>query len=256
MNLETELNFALELCDEIDKYTLSSFEDREFSVMTKADLTPVTEIDQETERRIRAAIEKQFPKDVIEGEEFGGQGTPGSRSWVIDPIDGTKNYLRGIPVWGTLIALCVDTQPVMGVISAPSLHRRWWASKNSGSFVNSREIHVSQLDDIKQIDASYGNIIQFKNAGYPNALDHMVEHFGRVRALGDFWSHMLVAEGAMECGIDPVCEAWDIAPIKIIVEEAGGKFTSLHGDDTVYKGSGVSTNGLMHEEILQIITKN
>lgn len=123
-----ELSFALDLCDEIDPYTLSSFEKREFSVMTKADLSPVTEIDHETERRIRAAIQKHFPEDTIEGEEYGGVHDDTKRTWIIDPIDGTKNYLRGVPIWGTLIALVVDGQPVLGVVSAPSLHRRWWAA--------------------------------------------------------------------------------------------------------------------------------
>lgn len=253
-DLEKELQFVLNLCDEIDQYTLSSFEKREFSVMTKADLSPVTEIDQETERRIRTAIEKEFPEDSIEGEEYGIESNQSSRSWIIDPIDGTKNYLRGIPVWGTLIALCVDGQPVLGVVSAPSLHRRWWASKGNGAYVNSKKITVSKIDELSMVEASYGNIIQFKNAGLPGALDRMVESFGRVRALGDFWSHMLVAEGVMECGIDPVCEAWDVGPIKIIVEEAGGTFTSIKGEDTIYGKSGVSSNGILHKQLMDVIT--
>jgi histidinol-phosphatase len=249
---EEELTFALNLCDDIDRYTLESFEKREFSVTTKADCTPVTEIDQETERRIRAALLEKYPDDAIEGEEFGTDVAGHSRVWVVDPIDGTKNYLRGVPVWGTLIALCVDDQPVMGVISAPSLHRRWWATKGSGAYLNGKQIHVSKVDDISMCEGSYGNYVGFVEGGYEHGVERLVNNLSRVRALGDFWSHMLVAEGALEVGLDPVCAPWDIAPVKIIVEEAGGKFTSFDGDDSFRKGSGISTNGLIHEELRAI----
>lgn len=248
-----ELDFLQSLCDEIDQYTLSSFEKREFSVTTKADCTPVTEIDQETERRIRTALEENFPQDGIEGEEFGTQTTGQSRVWVVDPIDGTKNYLRGVPVWGTLIALCVDDQPVVGMVSAPSLHRRWWATRGGGAFLNGKQITVSKVDTLAKSEASFGNITQFEAGGFPDGLDRLVENVDRVRALGDFWSHMLVAEGALECGLDPVCAPWDVAPIKIIVEEAGGTFTSFRGDDSFRKGSGISTNGILHDELREIV---
>lgn len=253
IDFDKELKFTLELCDSIDKYTHESFEKREFSVMTKADLTPVTEIDQETEKRIRQAIEDAFPNDGIEGEEFGRESTGTSRNWIVDPIDGTKNYLRGVPIWGTLIALCIDDQPVMGVISAPAITRRWWASKGNGAFVNSKEIHVSKIDDIEKTEASFGNLTQFVEGGYPNALNNLTNKISRARGIGDFWSHALVAEGALECGMDPICAPWDIAPIKIIVEEAGGKFTSFDGEDTIRGNSGLSTNGLLHDEFIALM---
>ncbi len=244
-----ELTFARELCDEIDQYTLSSFDKREFNVMTKADLSPVTEIDQETERRIRAAIKQRFPDDSIEGEEYGVETQANNRNWVVDPIDGTKNYLRGVPVWGTLIALCVDDQPVMGVVSAPSLHRRWWASVGNGAFVNGKQIHVSKIDEMDQVQASFGNMVHFAKG----ALDRLNDNIARSRGVGDFWSHMLVAEGAIDCGLDAIVEPYDIAPLKIIVEEAGGTFTSFAGEDSIRGGSAISTNGILHEKLRQIM---
>lgn len=253
MNFSKELKFALELCDEIDQYTLSSFEKREFNVMTKADLSPVTEIDQETERRIRAAINESFGQDSIEGEEHGVEKKENSRNWVIDPIDGTKNFLRGVPIWGTLIALCVDDQPVMGVVAAPSLHRRWWASVGEGAYLNHKQIHVSKVDELSQAQASFGNMSHFEPGGFPGGLDRLNGEIARARGIGDFWSHMLVAEGALDCGLDPIVEPYDIAPLKIIVEEAGGKFSSFAGENTIRGGSGLSTNGLLHDQISKIL---
>jgi len=257
MNSEfsNELDFALSLCDEIDKYTLESFESREFDVMTKADLSPVTQIDQETERRIRVAIKSSYPEDSIEGEEHGIEAKENSRNWVIDPIDGTKNFLRGVPIWGTLIALCVDDNPVMGVVSAPSLHRRWWASKGSGAFANGKKINVSQIDELEKAEASFGNLNHFEPAGFPDGIANLNKAIARARGVGDFWSHMLVAEGALECGLDAVVEPYDIAPLKIIVEEAGGVFTSLNGKDSIRDGSAISSNGILHEQLKQLFAK-
>ena len=248
----TELQFALDLCEEIDKYTLSSFESRQFDVMTKADLSPVTEIDREAETRIRKLIGKSFPHDSIEGEEHGVETKGNQRNWIIDPIDGTKNFLRGVPIWGTLIALCVDDVPVMGVVSAPSLHRRWWASKGNGAFYNGKQIHVSKVDHLDLAQASFGNMNHFGPAGFEGALDKLNEKIARARGIGDFWSHMLVAEGALECGLDAVVEPYDIAPLKIIVEEAGGRFTSLKGEDTIRGGSAISSNSILHEDLRTI----
>jgi len=250
-----ELDFALSLCDGIDEYTLESFESREFDVMTKADLSPVTEIDQETETRIRKAINDNFPDDSIEGEEHGIEVKGNSRNWVIDPIDGTKNFLRGVPIWGTLIALCVDDEPVMGVVSAPSLQRRWWASKGNGAFFNGKQIFVSKVDQLDQAQASFGNMNHFAPAGFPDGLENLNKAIARARGIGDFWSHMLVAEGALECGLDAVVEPYDIAPLKIIVEEAGGIFTSLMGNNTIRDGSAISSNGILHEQLQSLFVK-
>lgn len=248
-----ELDFALELCDQIDKFTLSSFEDREFNVTLKADLSPVTEIDQEAEKRIRDAIKSVYSNDNIEGEEHGIHEQQSERNWVIDPIDGTKNFLRGVPIWGTLIALCVDDVPVMGVVSAPSLGRRWWASKDSGAFLNNKRIHVSKVDSIDKAEASFGNMVHFEPAGFSGGIERLNNHISRCRGIGDFWSHMLVAEGALECGLDAIVEPYDIAPLKIIVEEAGGQFTSIKGENSIRGGSAISSNRILHEELRKLV---
>lgn len=249
---QKELDFTLQLCDQIDEYTLTNFENPEFSISLKADMSPVTEIDKETERRIREKIESEFPDDSIEGEEHGKKENANSRNWVVDPIDGTKNYMRGIPIWGTLIALCVDDQPVMGVISAPSLSRRWWATKDGGAFFNGKKISVSKIDDLANAQASFGNMVHFEQG----SLERLNENIYRARGIGDFWSHMLVAEGVLECGLDAVVEPYDIAPIKIIVEQAGGVFTSFTGENTIRGSSAISTNGILHDELRKIIAGN
>lgn len=248
-----EYDFINELCDEIDQFTLKRFKDRDFSVMTKADMSPVTEVDRETETKIREAILKTFPDDLIEGEEFGKDANTSSRTWIIDPIDGTKNFLRGVPVWGTLIAFCVDDVPTAGTASAPSLHRRWMGLKNSGSYINGEKMIVSNTKNLDEVQASYGDVTGFEEAGFKDALNNLNKYIWRARGMGDFWSHMLVAEGAIDLGLDTHVEPYDVAPIKLIVEEAGGHTTSFEGKESFREKTFVSTNGLIHDEIIKII---
>jgi histidinol-phosphatase len=235
--LTDDLRLALALADAADAITMRSFQST-FTVRTKADRTPVTEVDEAVERAIRATLERERPDDGIVGEEFGARGNA-NRRWIIDPIDGTKNFIRGIPVFGTLIAL--DGQ--VGVVSAPALHRRWWAARGEGAFCNDTAIHVSSIDAIGEAMLAGLEIDQ-----RVLALGRACKH---VRGFGDFWQHMLVAEGACEIAIDPVVAHWDVAAVQIIVEEAGGRFTTLGGDARADGGSGVSTNGVLHEQVLR-----
>ncbi|MEK6375424.1 MAG: inositol monophosphatase family protein [Acidobacteriota bacterium] len=241
--LTEDLALALALADAADAITMRSFQST-FTVRTKADRTPVTEVDEAVERAIRATLERERPDDGIVGEEFGARGTS-PRRWIIDPIDATKNFIRGIPVFGTLIAL--DGQ--VGVVSAPALHRRWWAARGDGAFCNGAPIRVSAIDRIGEAQLSYDDL-----SGGDNLLA-LLHACGRTRAFGDFWSHMLVAEGAVDIAVEPQVAHWDMAAVQVIVEEAGGRFTSYAGEPRADAGSAVSTNGLLHEEVLRWLNR-
>jgi len=235
--MNDDLALALKLADTADAISLRGFQSS-FTVRMKADRTPVTEVDEAVERAIREILERERPDDGIVGEEFGARGNA-ARRWIIDPIDGTKNFIRGVPVFGTLIAL--DGQ--VGVVSAPALHRRWWAARGEGAFCNGAAIRVSTVAALRDafiasIDPSY---------------DALLCACGRARGFGDFWSHMLVAEGACDIGIDPVVAHWDMAAVEVIVEEAGGRFTDYAGNARADGGSGVSTNGVLHDEVLRYL---
>jgi histidinol-phosphatase len=186
----------------------------------------------------------------VVGEEFGVQGS-GSRRWIVDPIDATKNYVRGIPVFATLIAL--DDQ--IGVISAPALYRRWWASRGTGAFRNGIAIRVSSIGTIAEAQLSYDDLAGFEKAGLGEQFLRLHRACGRTRAFGDFWSHMLVAEGAVDIAVEPEVAHWDMAAVQVVVEEAGGRFTNLRGERRADGGSGVSTNGLLHEEVLRWLSR-
>lgn len=230
--MNDDLRLALALADAADEITMRFFQSATLSVRTKSDRTPVSEADEAVERMIRGILATERPDDGIVGEEFGTVAR--ARNWIIDPIDATKNYVRGIPIFATLIAL--DDR--IGVVSAPGLQRRWWASRGEGAFCNGRPIHVSRIAEMEnaQADLPFGTEITRRCA--------------RVRCFGDFWQHMLVAEGATEIAYDPIVAWWDMAPILVIVEEAGGRFTNLAGEARADGGSGVSTNGLLHDEVL------
>lgn len=238
----SDLEFALELADIADAITVRHFQ-TSFSVRTKADRTPVSEIDEAVERALRERIERDRPGDSVVGEEFGREGTS-DRRWIIDPIDATKNYIRGIPVFGTLIAL--DGR--VGVVSAPALHRRWTAARGDGAFCNGRSIHVSPITSIHDAHLGYDSLKDFAD---DSAFVRLVRRCARTRAFGDFWTHMLVAEGALEIAIEPAVAWWDMAAVQIIVEEAGGRFSDLHGEARADGGSALSTNGLLHDEVLR-----
>jgi histidinol-phosphatase len=239
--MNDDLRLALALADAADAITLQHFQSATLSVRTKSDRTPVSEADEAVERMIRETLARERPEDGIVGEEFGA--SEGSRRWIIDPIDATKNYVRGIPIFATLIAL--DGQ--VGVVSAPALHLRWWASRGEGAFLNGRRIHVSNVATIEEAHISYDDL------AYDDRLVTLIRRCGRSRGFGDFWSHMLVAEGAIDIAFEPVVAWWDMAPVQVIVEEAGGRFTNLAGEARADGGSAVSTNGALHEAVLEAL---
>jgi histidinol-phosphatase len=236
-----DLRLALHLADLSDRITLAAFR-TSFAVRTKADQTPVSEIDERVEKTNRAELQRERPDDAVVGEEFGKRGG-GARTWIIDPIDATKNYIRGIPIFATLIAL----DGLVGVVSAPALNRRWWATKGAGAFCNGQPIHVSKVANLRDAQIGYDSVSDFRD---PERFLTLVNQCGRSRGYGDFWIHMLVAEGATEIAVEPAVSWWDMAAVQIIVEEAGGRFTSLAGEARADRGSGVSTNGILHEAVL------
>ncbi len=251
MDLSTELTFALELADVADEVTMAGFRSRDLEVTTKPDMTPVSEADREVERRLRDRIADKRPDHAVLGEEFGLSG-PGEWTWIIDPIDSTKNYVRGIPVFATLIALTRAGRAEVGVVSAPALKRRWWASRGDGAFVNGEQINVSAVEDLGDAQLSINSLLDFDKHGFAEGGRRLSEACWRTRGFGDFWSHVLVAEGGVDISAEPVVSAWDLAALQVIVEEAGGRFTDFSGVATYEGGSAISTNGLLHDEVVGI----
>jgi len=252
--MNDDLQLALSMADESDILTLRGFRSPSLVVRTKSDRTPVSEVDETVERMIRSHLKRERPDDAIIGEEFGA-GDPADRRWIVDPIDATKNYIRGIPVFATLIALEQRGRLTVGVVSAPALHHRWWAVAGGGAFCNGRQISVSSVDDIAHAQLSYDSAVDYDRVGLTDNFLALARRCGRTRAFGDFWSHMLVAEGAAEIAIEPEVSFWDMAAIQVIVEEAGGRFTDLTGDPRADGGSGLSTNGLLHDEVLAMVQR-
>ena len=256
-DLSADLGLALRLADIADTITMRGFRSTDLVVHTKPDLTPVTEIDQAVERQLRAIVESEHPDDSILGEEYGEEGgashTGAPRRWIIDPIDGTKNFVRGVPVWATLIALASGDDIMLGVVSAPALGRRWWAATGHGAFsqgledARPRRLTVSGVRDL--VDAS----VSFSDpTGWPaGALDRLHEATWRMRAYGDFWSHLLVAEGAVDIAGEPELNLWDIAALVPIVTEAGGRITSYTGGPP--RDSALTTNGHLHGAALRML---
>jgi histidinol-phosphatase len=260
--LDADLTFALRLADTADTITMRGFRSADLVVRTKPDLTPVTEIDQAVERQLREIVEAEHPDDSILGEEYGEERsdvsadshTAATRRWIIDPIDGTKNFVRGVPVWATLIALASEDDIMLGVVSAPALGRRWWAATGHGAFsqgpedAQPRRLTVSGVRDL--IDAS----VSFSDpTGWPaGSLDRLHEATWRMRAYGDFWSHLLVAEGAVDIAGEPELNLWDIAALVPIVTEAGGRITSYTGG--VPLDSALTTNGHLHDAALGMLS--
>ncbi|MGV0741777.1 histidinol-phosphatase [Mycolicibacterium sp. XJ870] len=248
-----DMTLALALADQADKLTMDRFGAMDLRVETKPDLTPVTDADRGAEEALRASLADARPGDTVFGEEFGGTTTLTGRQWVIDPIDGTKNFVRGVPVWCTLIALLTDGVPVVGVVSAPALARRWWAAQGQGAFGSfggvTRTLAVSGVKDLASASLSYSDL----TTGWDDRRERFVEltdAVWRVRAYGDFWSYCMVAEGAVDIACEPEVKLWDIAPLDILIREAGGAFTSIDGADGPHGGSALATNGLLHEAVL------
>jgi histidinol-phosphatase len=253
-----DLALALELADLADELTLARFRATDLVVESKPDLTPVTEADRAVEEVLRARLAVARPADGVIGEEFGASGHAGRR-WIIDPIDGTKGYVRGIPVWSTLVALSIDGEITVGVASAPELHRRWWASRGEGAFVDDglagspRRLQVSSVRQLSDAQASFGDLDDWRGPGRLETLLELSRQCWRTGGYGDVFTYMLVAEGAIDIGVYPEVELWDLAPAKIIVEEAGGRFTDFAGIARADGGSGLATNGLVHDAVLAIV---
>ncbi|TVY06320.1 histidinol-phosphatase [Mycolicibacterium porcinum] len=254
-----DMALALELADQADTLTMDRFGALDLHVETKPDLTPVTDADRGAEEALRASLAAARPGDTVFGEEFGGTTTLTGRQWVIDPIDGTKNFVRGVPVWCTLIALLEDGVPTVGVVSAPALARRWWAGLGQGAFGSfagaTRKLSVSGVADLASASLSYSDL----TTGWENRRDRFVEltdAVWRVRAYGDFWSYCMVAEGAVDIACEPEVKLWDIAPLDILIREAGGTFTSIDGAAGPHGGSALATNGALHAAVLDRLASN
>ena len=215
----------------------------------------MSDADRAAEEAIRRRLAEARPGDAVVGEEYGetpGDGSgPNGRRWVLDPIDGTKNYVRRIPVWGSLIALERDGVPAVGVVSAPALGRRWWAARGEGAFADGDPVQVSAVADLADAQLSYDSYVGFERHGLGPASLDLERRCWRSRGFGDFWSHVLVAEGAVDIAVEPEVALWDVAPLLVIVEEAGGRFTDLAGRRWADGGSAVSTNGPLHDEIIR-----
>lgn len=252
-----DLSLALALAAEADLISLERFTALDLVVTTKPDRTPVTDADQAVERSIRAGIAAARPNDSILGEEYGTEGT-GSRQWIIDPIDGTANFLRGVPIWGTLIALAVDGVPIVGVVSSPALGKRWWAAKGHGAFgmvpgEEPQRLQVSKVAELGDAALSYNSIKGWDGAGHLDRLVDLQRRVWRAQAIGDAWAYMLVAEGHLDAAGEWDMKPYDIAALIPIVEEAGGRFSSLSGEAGPWSGSALATNGRLHDAVLSIV---
>jgi histidinol-phosphatase len=247
-----DLSLALALADAADVITMKHFRTPGLAVRIKSDQSPVSEADEEAERAIRERLQNHRPDDGVLGEEFGKTGTS-ARRWIIDPIDGTRNYVRGVPVFGTLIALEEQGRVTVGVISAPALARRWWARRGDGSFCNGARLRVSAVNQLSDAFIGYDSMTDFAPYNLESRFVDLVRACDRSRGFGDFWAHMLVAEGAIDIALEPKVATWDMAAVQVIVEEAGGKFSSFSGEARPDGGSGLSTNGPLHDVVLEYL---
>jgi histidinol-phosphatase len=252
---DDDLTLALALADRADAVTLARFGALDLRVDTKPDLTPVTDADQAVETALREALAIDRSGDDILGEEFGGITTFRGRQWIIDPIDGTKNFVRGVPIWATLIALLDDGVPHVGVVSAPALDRRWWAAHGLGAFgavggAPAQRLSVSSVADLSSASLSFAGLSGWAHRGLQGRFLDLTDAVWRVRGYGDFWSYCLVAEGAVDIAIEPAVSVWDLAALDVLVREAGGTFTDLNGVTGPHGGSAVATNALLHNAVL------
>lgn len=257
-SLESDLELALELAAIADGITMARYLAQNLEVTTKPDNTPVTDADKSTERALRHHLANVRLDDGLVGEEFGSQNIEAARYWVMDPIDGTKNFMRGVPTWATLIGL-VERQSdgsekvIVGVVSAPALFRRWYASNGNGAFTtlnngSPRQISVSKVSELSNASITYSDFL-----GWSDRLvkfQNLISTCTRSRGLGDFWSHMLVAEGAVDIAAEPSLALWDMTALDVIVREAGGTFSNLTGEAGPFGGSGISTNTLLHAKVM------
>jgi histidinol-phosphatase len=254
MTFQADLELAQELADVADAISLERFRALDLKVESKPDRSPVTDADRSVEQALKAVLAAKAPNDALIGEEYGNsdakQGS--NRTWIIDPIDGTANYLRGVPVWASLIALAVDGKPVVSVVSAPAMGRRWWAAPEIGAFTRDidgsvRKLSVSGINELEHASLSYNNLQLWDQAGKAQQLIEFSRKIWRTRAYGDFWSYMLLAEGALEIVTENDLKIYDIAALVPIVEQAGGEFSALEGPLTADTSSVLATNGKLHK---------
>jgi histidinol-phosphatase len=265
LGLSEDLALALELADVADQITMARFRASDLVVDTKPDMTPVSEADRAVEQAMRERLERQCPDDSIVGEEYGEHtsGSPLSRRWIVDPIDGTKGYVRGVPVWATLLALEDEGVLSTAVVSAPAMGRRWWATAGGGAFVREdededepapRRLHVSAIAQIEDAQVSYGGLEEWRTSGRLDGLLALSDRCWRTRGFGDFWQYMLVADGQAEICADPTVSLWDLAAPMLVVQEAGGRFTDFTGDATAAGGDAIASNGLLHDAALAALS--
>ena len=253
-SLADDLALAHELADAADEHTLARFRSADLQVDAKPDLTPVSDADLAVEQAVRRTLAGRRPGDAVLGEEHGATGD-GPRRWIVDPVDGTKNYVRGVPVWATLVALQVEGAVQVGLVSAPALGRRWWAARGLGAHAGTSRaaaarLRVSAVPRLADASLSYSSLTGWEQQGRLPGLLGLSRQVWRTRAYGDFWSHVLVAEGAVDVSCEPEVSLWDLAALQPVVEEAGGRFSDLTGAATPAGGSVVCSNGLLHDEVL------
>jgi histidinol-phosphatase len=258
-DLTSDLELAHALADAADAISLAHFRATDLVVDTKPDLTPVTEADRAVERMIRERLATARPGDAVLGEEFGEElGTAGTttsvgeaRRWIVDPIDGTKGYARGIPVWATLIALEVDRELVAGVVSAPALGARWSGARGLGARRDGDPVFVSEVARVEDAHLAYDSVAAFESVGLDAEFLALARRCWRARGFGDFWAHMLVADGSIDIAVEVGGLAvWDIAAVKVVVEAAGGRCTDVRGEPRIDTGDVISTNGLLHDDVV------
>lgn len=256
---DDDLALALELADAADAITLDRFEASDLKVKSKPDMTPVSDADVAVEEVLRDRLAEARPGDSIVGEEFGGETVFEGRQWVIDPIDGTKNFVRGVPVWATLISLLVDGQPVLGVVSAPALARRWYAAQGSGAWRtfnkgSLKRLEVSHVAELADASLAMSSLEGWKARGLQENFIALTERTWRLRGYGDFFGYCLVAEGAVDIAAEPEVSVWDLAALSVLVTEAGGTFSSLNGEPGPHGGDAIATNGLLHDAARKVIS--
>jgi histidinol-phosphatase len=245
--VSSDLEFAHRLADAADEITTARFRALDLRVETKPDLTPVSEADRAAEQAIRELVASSGRGEGVFGEEFGDDG--GDARWIVDPIDGTRGYVRGVPVWATLLALEREGSVVLGLVSAPALgRRRWWAERGEGAFASGERCHVSSVGRVEDsaVSATSARVM-------PPGWRTLVERAWSNRGFGDFWQHCLVAEGALDVACDRLLNLWDYAPVQLLVEEAGGRCTTFDGAEPVAGGSFVATNALLHDEVVSLL---
>ena len=256
-SLADDLALALTLAGEADLIAMNRYRAQDLDIQLKPDRTQVTDGDKRVEQMVRSQLASARPGDSLLGEEFGISGSS-NRQWIVDPIDGTSNFVRGVPIWGLLLALVIDGVPQLGVVSAPALGRRWWGSTGHGAWLQEaggepRRLHVSGVDDLADASLSYNSIKHWDGAGRLDNLITLTRAVGRARAFGDLWPYMMLAEGAVDIVGEYDLKPWDIAALVPVVREAGGTFTSLAGGDPLSSDGVLATNGLVHASVLDTL---